>query len=303
MKSKISNSQSARSLKVFRDPFSTKTLNAKIPDGSCTLSIGERNQDAVSFLIDEGVGWLFIPPSLVQSVWFPDISPFNGLDEDPDTSPMLDGTTESAYVGMGIDTNFNPPIYSAKTLTDWSARRFGTAGTDSQIEESVSKWRMVSRGVKITLEDFNRQTEGIFEVIRVSLGTTSEISDIQMVQTVLGTTRVGMIDDPSYMSGLLRDIDKYEFTLRPDGINHQFKSGHCYLDNGFSGLLFKFTGRATDDHSRSKLLVRICSNTEIIYSTDATLARFHTESQYEKDCDVKLAAKKHDVKAARRIKK
>jgi hypothetical protein len=208
----------------------------------------------------------------------------------------------------------------AALLAEWNAIQFpgqfpdvlvngrggDGAATIAAMLLKLAKWRIVSTGLKINLINSSEYNDGYFEAIRISMGQENTAHDEDALRTELnaaiGVNNSQMIDQPSYVTGKLKDIHKFVFQCRPDGLNHDFNSNTDTLDNGFDCVLIRITGRAAGagDTNLTKLMCHVVSNQEIVYKSNYALSRFHTESYYLSNFQAKAAAKWIDVKAAYR---
>jgi hypothetical protein len=114
------------------------------------------------------------------------------------------------------------------------------------------------------------------------MGVENDAHDEDALRTELNAAvtnnNTQMIDQPSYVTGKLKDIHKFVFQSRPDGLNHDFNSNTDTLDNGFDCVLIRITGRtvAGADTNVTKLMCHVVSNQEIVYKSTYALSRFHT---------------------------
>lgn len=295
-----------KSLNVFKYPFSTATLAAKIPDGRATLSSGQRFQSADAVQCGTGDNFLLLMPSYCQCLWY--YTPGLGGNTTIGGSALFSTKqkTEAAEIGLASGGGGTvggvtvAPTAAANTATDWKATRFASALSDVEMLNEVAKWRLVSAGAKITLINNSDSNEGYFEAVRVSFHGVTGLVDPAMVKNTLSHLIDGqLLDQPSYVSGKLRDIHKYAFSLKPDGINHDFELPTVTLDGGFDAILIKIVGRAVAAGSGgTQVLVHTASNQEVVYTPQSRFVRFQTESQFMRNWNAQSHAQSIDIKAA-----
>lgn len=290
----VGRSQQSRQLNIFKYPFSTTTMAAKIPDGNATLSSGQRFQVCESFsLKGAAANYIALVPGFDCMIWY--------LDGAPSLNSAQPGAAGSSGDAMQVEgpvtSDGSGPVAAWKAVNT-PGQAFGTE------RDKVSKWRLVSCGMKIQLVNNSDTNEGYFEAIRISTGVVPG-SDT-LATTLAGFSQTtnaaqGFVDQPSYVCGKLRDIHKYLFQCKPDGNNHDFNAGKDNMDNGFDVVLLRIIGRATTgqtDNSNSQIVVHGVSNQEIVYAPQSTFARFHTECVYSKSWQARTHASWVDIKAA-----
>ena len=300
--------QSKRELNVFKYPFSTATLAAKIPDGAATLSSAQRFQTSDALVCPKGANYIILTPSLVAPVWyFTGIGagggPGTGGGIEHGLGTALESVTETAEVGLLYNPNTNGATVSPIAPDTWKELRFAQQLSDGEIPVELSKWRLISSGIKLSLINNSDSNDGYFEAIRFTSGLTQggNVDQSILRAELANIVTSSMIDQPSYVAGKLRDIHKYQFQLKPDGINHDFQDNKAYLDNGFDMVLIRIQGRddqAGGDTSKTQLLAHAVSNQEMVYSITSKWSRFHTESNYNKNYSTRFHASNIDIRAA-----
>jgi hypothetical protein len=322
-KSKMTG-MASKMMNVFKYPFSTTTLSCKIPDGSCTLSSGQRfHTSAVLTAGNTGVGWIALLPSFNNGFLYS-----TGLTNATTAATnAAAGIVTAAAVAANATVGIDPVpgnVGGDAPLVGWSAVQYpgqfpdityGAAPADhfgggpaspATMAARLAKWRIVSTALKINLINSSEFNDGYFEAIRISMGVENDAHDEDALRTELNAAvtnnNTQMIDQPSYVTGKLKDIHKFVFQSRPDGLNHDFNSNTDTLDNGFDCVLIRITGRtvAGADTNVTKLMCHVVSNQEIVYKSTYALSRFHTESYYLPNFQAKAAARWVDVKAAYR---
>lgn len=267
---------------VVYKPFSSKYPAPKIPDGSTSLSTGQKLQFINSFNC-------------------------------PTDRPLV----YCIFPGLGCcGVVFNGAQAYHFNFTDKHGCWEKTASGLDQSDNLIAKWRMVSSGVKFTLTNNADENDGWFECVRAQVahdpktwtlvnaldgsapinGSPVVLRPVMAGDTPLGIDLNTMIDHPSYRTGKLRDIHKYQFNLSPNGTNHDFirvresykvatldesaDSGDILkdlVDDNYDCLIIRIHGRSVTGESQTNILTHVVSNQEVVYENGTTLARFHTE--------------------------
>lgn len=116
-----------------------------------------------------------------------------------------------------------------------------------QVAPLYAKWRLVSSGMKLKLVNSTDDNSGWFESVRVSVPSSSEYfsrykhqypSPFVQLNEIIYTTDFAfpyadssqsMVDNPSYVTDSLKNIDKHGFMLSPNSTDHRFRT----LENQF----------------------------------------------------------------------
>ncbi len=300
------------SLAIYRDPFTPRAAEAKIPDGKTRLSVGTRLNASRSLKNKSG------GDDILHVLLYPGIS--QGMVVWGDTGELTNrGFTATQYNNhMTFDV---ASIYNAG------------AGADGPVifNEKISKWRLVSQGLKLQLMNTDEENDGWFQAIRLNdafqaaqLGFYSGDNVNQQTSTVFGPDLTMLTDlenknlmnSPTYSEGRLKDIHKTCFELQPQTDDHEFKSlpakytvvngtdiatvggGPAYVSlQGDTAQAHAIVGQLLDDafdcvyiriHCRSNtgagsttgssLRAHIISNQEIVYDEDQSEHKFMTQS-------------------------
>lgn len=293
MKTSSRGSAGSLQLAVYRNAFSTATTNPKIPDGKAYHSSGVRLQ-AVKEWINDGT-------TTMDFLVFPGLN--NGL-----------------IMAKANTTNGRYMAYPNHAMFTGSGSLF-TQSPDGLID----KWRVVSQALKITLINNSDENDGWWEAIRVQLSATNPIK----LDSVAGGVVVGtdsppeelpgvdverqMVENPTYVSGKLRDIHRHIFQLAPQGADHDFieltpgvdneldtKLG--LVDRNFDAIYIRIHGR-TGTESPTRIMTHMVSNQEVVYDEGATLCRYHSETVMSPSFPAaKRAACSSSTKASKRMK-
>jgi hypothetical protein len=177
------------------------------------------------------------------------------------------------------------------------------------------RWRLVSAGLKVILTDNSVQNDGWFEAIRLNWSKTERSNtyfdlvdeegvaipnrciigiDMSSVDAAVLAFESVWTNDPSYMTGKLRDIDKYMFYLQSmeerdfvfyksswtddaHGISPSYDS---LIDKNFDNVVIRFhTGTdlpAGTVAEQSRIVLNTIHHFEEIYDQGNFLAKFQT---------------------------
>lgn len=203
----------ANQLYVFHDPFSGKTTQPKIPDGKTTHSLGFTTE-----CVEEIACAATNPDNTIHMILFPGMA--NCL-------LSFGATNKSAAYAGGQARNFYLPSFSVSNGLDWTAITSSAGGDVGQID-NYSYWRNVSVGLKLKLLNSVEEDDGWWEAIRLR----PELKGDQWWLTTAGNdsfkTQNGIVapiglandiqnvelaNDPSFATGLLRDLHRVQFEL------------------------------------------------------------------------------------------
>lgn len=292
-------------------PFSTASLNAKIPDGSTNLSRGLRYRESVVFNCSVGDNFFLLTPSLTAPLWFSQFE-VNASYAPPTTGtpvPINHLVTPSPIAGTvvtpaedGLDDFdlpipvqlFPEPVPGSSYNYEMFEVPLKGQLDNPDLTTTISKWRLVSSAMRIILNNDSNTDGNYFEATRLSMGNVFDAnltSLKQSLQTVFAGTA---LDQPSYVCDRLSSIDKYTFQLKPDGMNLRYQSPESYLSSGFDAILLKIT--CTD--TSSVLIFDVVTNQEAVYTADSPYSVFHTESCFDPNYQSVAAAGYIDIPAA-----
>lgn len=255
-------------LAVYRNAFSTATTNPKIPDGKAYHSSGVRLQ-AVKEWINDGT-------TTMDFLIFPGLN--NGL------IMAKANTTNGRYLSY--------PSHGVFTAAENIFTQ--TPAT------AIDKWRVVSQALKVTLVNNSDENDGWWEAVRVQLSNSASIKfDPVATGPIVGTDVAAdklpnvdvdrqMVENPTYVSGKLRDIHRHVFQLAPQGADHDFNElgiaidntstgVYSLLDRNFDAIYLRIHGR-TGTSSPTRVMTHMVCNQEIVYDEGATLCRYHSET-------------------------
>jgi hypothetical protein len=195
-------------LAVLRNPFSLATPTAKVPDGKVNLSTAERQQTSFQKQFVSGESVILLCPSF--------------------SVPYV--ITNRTSIPPAAE------VYAQEAIEYGDAGHvltFAIAGGNHTFTKSATapdKWRLVSAGMRMSLTNNSDTNDGWFEAIRVNTSYSPQdfrVTNPQapfvnfsvyqniltMERAILGTNQ-SWANDPSYMTGKLRDIHKWMFYLQ-----------------------------------------------------------------------------------------
>lgn len=303
--------EAMRQLAVYSNPFSRATSDPKIPDGGTTLSVGVRDQQVLQLTNAPN-------QDVMHLILFP------GLDSGLYTFRCAEADT--TRVGASTHTR-------AGLLVPWqnsgrSATAAAATSTTWVDNSDVAAWRSVSTGLRLKLLNPVEEDDGWWESYRFKMPMTA--NQYSFVDADNGDTTddlcLGpnanmvtnylmddiMVNNPTYQSGLLRDLDKMQFSTRPIGKDIEFKhpakdliaTGFTWAWNaslsefvlaGGQGHATDFVRERIDSHhdcvyirlhcrpnagstTGSRFLTHVIGNKEFIYEPDQREAQFHTDA-------------------------
>jgi hypothetical protein len=273
-----------RQLAVYRNPFSTAVTQPKIPDGKCTLSLGRKVQAVKEFTPIGGANGF-----ILEFLLYP-------------------GLRNSVYV-RGVDLAARIMPFD---VTHASMTRNATV-IEQDTSNAVGQWRTVSCGLKLTLVNNTDQNEGWWEAVRFATTKGEKTFDVRnfTADTVVDTEQayivpqegagainyfangiagsVQMIENPSYMTGKLRDIHKYMFKLRPHNTEHDFNRvrreyeyqtvvGEQDIIQDLVDYDFDMCLIRVHCSDVTKIMAHTVHNIEAMYEPGSILATMHTQN-------------------------
>lgn len=310
MVAKVSPDQEVvHSLMAYHDPFYNGTSQPKIHDGAVNDSIGFSTQH-VSEIQNETSDTTF------GCLLFAGMNTGLVMEKPSGFGNM----TARTHLALGFE---------GSNGIDWAGMSASTGGLVTQ-RDNYAKWRVVSTGVQFKLLNPVEQDDGWWEAIRLNraflaseylLSTTDDTDAatnsgdhgclIPSVQSMVGNANI--VNDPSYSTGLLRDLKDLQFELHNSNASHEFvrkeetihlpgeavtsvveTSGTNWLVNFSNGrdevvdLVNQFIDPNYDMiyirfHCRpggtSRLHTKVVSNQEIVYQNGDRENRFHTKSR------------------------
>jgi|GEM_PF-6543091 len=295
-------------LKVYHNPFSAHTAQPKIPDGKATHSIGFSTQ-SVFEIANTGtapVGIILFPGKHMCFV---------------SSGNILQNAFGSSRDGWS-------PSFEGSGSVDWSLLTDPPQSKDVRDPDSYAKWRLVSCGLQLKLLNSVEEDDGWWECIRLNepidhtrWNLTTDSSSIDRNKDgiltpggyLLTLQNRTLSNEPSYSTGLLRDLNRIQFELHPTTDEHAFINCNKQLEMNTNDYVIDLStaheasfDRAsaevielietendwqydmvyirihprtqTNEHPGTRLHCNLVSNQEIIYDSSERLARYQTKS-------------------------
>lgn len=216
----VSNMSSAanevkQQLHMVHNPFSSATSQPKLPDGKVNKSLGFSTQSVEEI---SGTGE-------VEILLFPGLN----------AMAVIKGSNQAT---LGTRINYIPKFQGSNTV-DWSAANLVTpTGFNVRSTDNYAMWRVVSAGMQLKLLNPVDEDDGWWEACRVTaeldnddwnLFTVNNSADIlnngcfvPVGQLSTGINIVNIVNEPSYSTGLLRDLHRVQFELHTQKDFHDF---------------------------------------------------------------------------------
>jgi len=230
---------SAASLNVIADPFSLATTAAIVPDGKCIMSVGQRLQSI------KEVQQTAVADAPLTCLLFPGLG--NGISwfNTAKTTTTATVTVHQPYTSHGSWKFFAGPDPGVNTDPYTYVQAQQNSGNGD-----ISQWRIVSQGLRLSLTNNSDQNDGWWEAIRITpnndgtfwafaqdnteppdedprFDPDSYIPDSARVvaqgSSFNAVLKSNFADNPSYMSGKLRDIHKHQFFLKMVNTDHDLR--------------------------------------------------------------------------------
>lgn len=295
-----------RQLAVYHNPFARTTKQPKIPDGKVTESLGFQTQAVKEFNTiagGDGITHMLLYPG-------------------QDSALLVTGDTESSAAFTTI--KYNSLGFTGSNGINWGT--VGTSGGNMTKLDQYALWRTVSAGLKISLLNPLEQDDGWWESVRVTeprepyfwglfnkdctanRTTNGTVAPVELLGTLKDNN---LVNERSYATGLLRDLNKVHFNLNGLLDHHDFRqqtleytvdanevgvlnAGDVYLpfgdgqltaqqfinshvDPGYDMIYIRLHGRAASG-STSRYHVNVVSNQEITFGNEERESRFMTGS-------------------------
>lgn len=205
-------------LHMLHNPFSSATSQPKLPDGKVSKSLGFTTQ-SVEEVTGTGLVEMLIYPGINSMVLFKDNDP-------------------ASHLG---NRGWFIPSFTGSNVVDWNAADLvgaTTAAFNVRSADNYAMWRMVSAGVQMKLLNPVDQDDGWWEACRVTaeldnnewmLATVNDQTDVlnngtlaPVNQLYTGINLANIVNEPSYSTGLLRDLHRVQFELHTQKDFHDF---------------------------------------------------------------------------------
>jgi hypothetical protein len=241
-------------VKGLVDPFSAEATNSVIRDGKENLSAGVTFRSVGSFVLDHtGPSYILLlaGSANVVQVWCPAL-PYDAAVPEPQTFPFP-GHTSTAE-GRGYQR----------------------------------KWRLVSAGVQLSLENAPDQNEGYWEAARFPLDEFLTDATNYCTRITSIAAFASLANFPTFQTGKLRDIHRYMFKLNSVTDDHDFASlgetpiNNMVTDGAFDAIVIKLYGRR-DAALPSVVRFNAVSNQEIVFREGTIMSRIQTRNTRIRD--------------------
>lgn len=199
-----------RHLKVYNNAFSNAHEAPKIPDGKSVTSLGLSNAAVYEYTVTQPITNIVLFPGLETAAYVHSI--------------RNDGTNE--YFVMHLNDKDVFDVQNPANINNFDVLQ--------NPDRSIHKWRRVSQGIHISLQNNAEENDGWWEACRVSmpssarrwtLAKTAATADNPLLlfpYQIKDILPAEMNRLPSYSTGDLRDIKYTQFNLRPEGNEHDF---------------------------------------------------------------------------------
>lgn len=222
------------------DPFDITIRQPKIDDGRASVSAGIRLRTTGTVTVDDSnrVMMLYFFPGIANTInWQEDVGGIAG--------PVV-----------------FPDHVAADGLSVVNALRH----------------RVVSTGLRLELMNATLENDGYWEAARMPV----TVSDFTYASgnwrfTGLGSPAlVSLANHPTYQTGKLRDLYRYQFKLNPENVDVEFSTGMVKPE--FDMIVIKINGRSAGN---TQLMYNTVSNQELIYREGTALSRLQTRNNID----------------------
>lgn len=233
------------------DPFDQTIPQPKLLDGSVTYSAGLRfRQSGMINMSEDGT------PNLIA---------------------LIPGFSQNLTFKAATHTEFRTPV-AYPSHYDTAANR-----------AVIRKIRLVSCAARFQLMNSSDDNEGYWEAVRMPLETLRFQDQIvptgedAAMELELSFDPGNMASQPTYQTGLLRDLYRFQFKLNSVSPEHPFLLGNpshsqsplSYEPTSFDCVVIRIFGRSVVG-SPSIVRYDTISNQEVVYDEKTTLARLQT---------------------------
>jgi len=171
---------------------------------------------------------------------------------------------------------------------------------DTTNRANVKQVRLVSTGVKFSLENAALENEGFWEAVRIPM-TASDftLTDIAApfgedygIAPQTSYNLPDMSNHATYQSGRLKDLERFLFKLNSVAPDHPFKrvtasaltQSSDAIDDFFDVVVIKMIGRI-DAVTPSTIRYQVISNQEVVYKEGTSISRLQTMNSMLPDMD------------------
>lgn len=334
----MSANEVKQQLHMLHNPFSSATPQPKIPDGKVSKSLGLATQAVEEITVPTGGP---VPePGLCEILLFPGIN-----------AMCLVKNTAKA----GLNRGYYIPKFQNSNNVNWDGNVIGTdTGFNVAQTDNYAMWRTVSAGMQLKLLNSVEEDDGWWEACRLTvekdntewrLTTTDNQTDrlnfgtlAPVNQLNTGINLVNIANEPSYSTGLLRDLHRVQFELHtqkdfhefihmrddirlatsaqngvsdPDTIEISFNPGYDdpielidnFTDQNLDCVYIKLHCRNGEGVSPSRFHMNLVMNQEICFDPSARESRFQTRAHNigAGPTSIHLSARRNDGNAAHMV--
>lgn len=169
--------------------------------------------------------------------------------------------------------------------------------TDGQSVTNARRHRLVSCGLRLELMNASLENDGYWEAARVPV-TTSDF----LYNAVGGfwhyvgedPTTLMLSNHPTYQTGKLRDLSRFQFKLNPENVDIEFST--AMVKPEFDMIVIKIIGRSAGD---TRLMYDAVSNQEIIYNAGTALSRLQGTNKVDPNISQVLNRTRYQLPAVK----
>lgn len=209
--------------------------------------------------------------------------------------PKIDDGRASVSAGLRLrstgavtvdDTNRQMVIYlfpGVANCINWQEDIGGIGGPalfpdhvagDGLSVTNALRHRVVSCGLRLELMNASMENDGYWEAARVPV-TTSDFSYAGGFWRNVGSSpaALSLSNHPTYQTGKLRDLARYQFKLNPENVDVEFST--AMVKPEFDMIVIKINGRSAGN---TQIMYNAVCNQEVIYREGTALSRLQTRN-------------------------
>jgi hypothetical protein len=242
------------------DPFDITIRQPKIDDGRASVTAGVRLRTTGTFTIDDTNRQLnfYLFPGIANCVsWEEDVGGRQGPTLFPDHADPATG------------------------LTVLNAMRH----------------RIVSCGLRLELLNASMENDGWWEAARVPVNTADfsyhgvAPNGCWKPASLLPSV-TNLSNHPTYQTGKLRDLYRYQFKLNPENVDIEFNT--AMVKPEFDMIIIKIYGRTAGN---TQIMYNSVSNQELVYKEGTALSRLQTPTIVEPNINKVIAKARYQLPA------